>query len=64
MSPVFILLTITVTEKPPPDDQRTSRSRSPVLRIGHVYPGSEFFPSRVPGQKYSRIPDPDPYQRI
>jgi hypothetical protein len=26
-----------------------------------VYPGSEFFPSRVQGQKDFRIPDPDPH---
>jgi hypothetical protein len=26
-----------------------------VLRIRDVYPGSEFFPSRIPGQKDSRI---------
>jgi hypothetical protein len=35
---------------------------APVLRIRDVYSGSEFFPSRIPGQKDSRIPDPDPHQ--
>ncbi len=37
-----------------------------VLRIWEVYPGSEFFPFRIPGQKDSgsRIPDPYPHQRI
>jgi hypothetical protein len=43
----------------------------PVLRIGDVYPGSEFFHpgsprSRIPdpGSKRLRIPDLDPHQRI
>jgi hypothetical protein len=37
----------------------------PVLRILYVYPGSDFFPSRIPDQNFS-IPDPipDPHQRI
>jgi hypothetical protein len=37
-----------------------------VLRIRDVYPGSEFFPSRIQDQKDSWIPDPDPdpHQRI
>jgi hypothetical protein len=44
-----------------------------VLRIREVYPGSEFFPSRIPDPNFS-IPDPgseffpsripDPHQRI
>jgi hypothetical protein len=58
MSPVFILLKITVTEKPPPDDQRTSRSRSPVLRIRDVYPGSDFFPSLIPDPESNIFPHP------
>ncbi len=35
-----------------------------MLQIRHVYPGSEFFPSRIqdPGSKGS--PDPHPHQRI
>jgi hypothetical protein len=32
-------------------------SNLPVLRI----PGSEFFPSRIQGQKDSRIPDLQPH---
>ncbi len=37
-----------------------------VLRIRDVYPGSEFFPSRIQDQKDSRIPLPlpHPHQRI
>jgi hypothetical protein len=27
-------------------------------------PGSEIFPSRIRGPKFSWIPDPDPHQRI
>jgi hypothetical protein len=34
-----------------------------VLRIREVYPGSEFFLSRIQGQRI-RIPDSDPHQRI
>ncbi len=39
------------------------RLSSPVL---HVYPGCRIriFPSRIPGQKDSRIPDPHPHQRF
>ncbi len=33
-------------------------SLMPVLQIRDVYPGSEFFPSRIQGQQDSRIPDP------
>ncbi len=33
-----------------------------MLRIRDVYPGSEFFPSRILSQKDSRIPDPDYHQ--
>ncbi len=34
--------------------------------IRDVYPGSEFFASRIPdpGSKRFRIPDPDPHERI
>ncbi len=32
-----------------------SLSTYPVLRIGDVYPGYEFFPSRIKGRKDSRI---------
>jgi hypothetical protein len=32
-----------------------------VLRIPDIYPGSEFFYS---GPRVSKIPDPDPHQRI
>ncbi len=31
-----------------------------MLRIRKVYPGSKYFPSRIQGQKDSRIPDPHP----
>jgi hypothetical protein len=29
-----------------------------VLQIRDVYPGSDFIPSQIPGQKDPRIPDP------
>ncbi len=38
-----------------------SQPPCPVLRIRVVYPGSEFFSSRI---RIFSIPDPDPHQRI
>ncbi len=35
-----------------------------VLRIRDVYPGSEFFPSRIPDPGSKFFPDPHPHQRI
>jgi hypothetical protein len=37
--------------------------KMPVLRIRDVYPGSEFFPSRIRIKEFKHrigIPDPDP----
>jgi hypothetical protein len=40
----------------------TIRSATPVWRIRDVYPGSDFFPSRIPDPGFelspSQIPDP------
>jgi hypothetical protein len=37
-----------------------------LLRIRDNYPGSEFFPSRIQGEKDSRIPDTHlhPYKKF
>ncbi len=35
----------------------------PVLWIRDVYPGSEFFPSRIPDPGSKRFPDPHPHPK-
>jgi hypothetical protein len=46
--------------KEEPEPQVSNSWGNPVLRIQDVYPGSEFFPSRIQGKKDSRFPDLHP----